>query len=118
MLLVLTLLLLYSPKPVVGNQSNPLTPEEKSFLWYKDFVSSCLGSNIMESIKVEYNTSQGGYENKYEKNTISYGLQEGQDGFVTVVYVRPNDVDHLDRLTFHCKTPSYPIWKRYQIIEV
>lgn len=57
----------------------------------------------MEAIRMEYNISQGGYENKYEKNTISYGLPEGQDGFITVVYVRPNDVDHVDRLTFHIK---------------
>lgn len=106
LMLVLTFLLLYlAPNTAEGIQSNPLTPEEKSFLWYKDFVSSCLGPNIMESIKMEYNISQGGYgyENRYEKNIISYGLQEGYDGFVIVVYVRPNHVDHLDRLTFYVK---------------
>ncbi|MDQ0876521.1 hypothetical protein QFZ77_005180 [Paenibacillus sp. V4I3] len=89
MLVLAFLFLNLAPNTAEGNQSNPLTPEEKSFLWYKDFVSSCLGPNIMESIKMEYNISQGGYgyENRYEKNKISYGLQEGYDGFVIVVYV-------------------------------
>lgn len=103
LLLVLVLLFLYSdPKVAVANHSNPFTPEEKSMLMYKDFLSSCLSINIMEAIKVEYNISQGGFEHKYESNAISYGLHEGH-GFVAVVYVRPVDVDHFDRLTFHVK---------------
>jgi hypothetical protein len=88
---------------VVANQSNPLTPEEKSMLMYKDFLSSSLSSNIMEEIRKEYNITQGGFEHKYERNAISYGFHQEHGGFVAVVYVRPVDVEHVDRLTFLVK---------------
>lgn len=99
---VLVCLFFYpAPEAAVANQSNPPTSSDKSMLMYRDFVSSCLETSIMEAIKKEYNIPYGSFENKYENNTISYGLNEGHDGFVAVAYVRPGNVDQVDRLTFH-----------------